>query len=115
MTRHSVAPTTNNEVTITRYHVSYLRADGRNTPGVDVPYAFDGAVTATVPVGNTVILTFELVRHTAKEESPLRQLISSPTIISTIAEVTFYGTDRTGNAISVTGSISIDFGDFGDA
>ena len=28
----------NNEVTITRYRVIYRRADGRNTPGVDVPY-----------------------------------------------------------------------------
>ena len=31
-----------------RYHVDYVRADGRNTPGVDVPYPFDGAITATV-------------------------------------------------------------------
>src|SRR5689334_12510056 len=37
------APTTNNFVTLTRYHVQYRRADGRNMPGVDVPYAFDGA------------------------------------------------------------------------
>src|SRR5829696_8790966 len=41
------APTSNNEVTITRYHIEYTRADGRNTPGTDVPYAFDGAATGT--------------------------------------------------------------------
>src|SRR5947207_2030919 len=35
------APSTNNQVTITRYRVVYKRADGRNTPGVDVPYPFD--------------------------------------------------------------------------
>lgn len=28
----STSPTTNSEVTINRYHVSYLRADGHNTP-----------------------------------------------------------------------------------
>jgi hypothetical protein len=54
------------------------------------------------------------VRHAAKEESPLVQLQSSPTIITTIAEVTFYGTDRVGNDVSVTGSIQVDFGNFGD-
>ncbi len=32
-------PTSNNEVTITRYRVVYIRADGRNTQGVDVPYS----------------------------------------------------------------------------
>ena len=106
--------TTNNEVTITRVHVEYTRADGRNTPGVDVPYAFDGAATGTIPAGGTLTLGFVLVRNVAKEESPLAQLRTSPNIITSIANVTFYGTDRTGNAISVTGQISISFGNFGD-
>ncbi len=39
-------------------------------------------------------LGFEVVRHVAKQESPLVQLATNPTIITTIAEVTFYGTDR---------------------
>jgi len=109
------SPTTNNEVTITRFHVSYRRADGRNVQGVDVPFAFDGALTATVRVGTTVTVGFEIVRHVAKEESPLVQLINSRTIITTIADVTFYGTDRVGNAVSATGTIQIDFGNFGDS
>jgi hypothetical protein len=41
-------PSAINNITLTQYHVSFNRTDGRNTPGVDVPYAFDGAVTATV-------------------------------------------------------------------
>lgn len=65
------APTTNNEVTITSYHVAYRRADGRNTPGVDVPFPFDGAVTGTIPATGTLQLGFELVRIVAKGESPL--------------------------------------------
>ena len=110
----SAAPSTNNEVTITRYRVVYKRADGRNTPGVDVPYPWDGAATGTVQIGATLSLGFELVRHSAKQEAPLAGLVFSPTIITTITEVTFYGQDRVGNEVSVTGTIQIDFGNFGD-
>ncbi len=106
--------TSNNEVTINRYRVSYKRSDGRNTPGVDVPYAFDGAATGTVPKGGTFALAFELVRHAAKEEAPLVQLIYNSSIITTIADVTFYGRDQVGNEVNVTGSIQVDFGNFGD-
>jgi hypothetical protein len=105
-------PTSNNDVTITRYHVSYRRADGHNTPGVDVPFAFDGAVTATIAGTISTTVGFELVRVVAKQESPLVQLLTSDNVITTFADVTFYGTDRAGNAISVTGTIQIDFGSF---
>jgi hypothetical protein len=108
------APSPNNSVTIGRYHVEFRRADGRNTPGVDVPFAFDGATTATIVAGGTGPVGFELVRHTSKEESPLVQLINNPNVISTIADVTFYGTDPVGNDISATGSIQVNFGNFGD-
>ncbi len=43
------APSPLNDVTITRYRVTYRRADGRNTQGVDIPWGFDGAFTLTVP------------------------------------------------------------------
>ena len=108
------APTANNDVTITRYHVEFVRADGRNTPGIDVPYAFDGSATGTVQANGTLTMPFEIVRHTAKGETPLVQLIVSPTVISTIANVTFYGRDAVGNEISVTGSLTVNFGNFGD-
>jgi hypothetical protein len=108
------APSANNEVTITRYRVTYRRADGRNTPGIDVPYPFDGAVTGTVPATGTLTLGFEIVRHVAKMESPLVQLITNPMMIATIAEISFYGRDQVGNEISATGSILIQFGNFGD-
>lgn len=109
-----LTPTTNNEVTITRVHVEYIRADGRNTPGVDVPYAFDNAVTGTVTAGGTLTIGFELVRNVAKQEAPLVQLKQGSNIILTIARVTFYGTDRVGNAIQATGQLSVEFGNFGD-
>jgi hypothetical protein len=107
-------PTSNNQVTINRYHVTFRRADGRNTPGVDVPYGYDGAFTVTVPPTGQATAGFELVRHTSKEESPLVQLVNNGTIISTIAEVTFYGQDAVGNEIQATGSILVDFGNFAD-
>jgi len=113
----TVAPTTpssNNEVTISRVHVQYRRTDGRNIQGVDVPYAFDSATTGTVPATGQATLGFVLVRNTAKQESPLAQLNTNGIIISTIADVTFFGRDQVGNDISVTGSISVEFGNFGD-
>jgi hypothetical protein len=106
-------PTSNNAVTITRYRVEYQRSDGRNTQGVDVPFAFDGAATATVALSTTTV-TFEMVRHVAKQESPLVQLIQNPQIISTIANVTFYGRDAVGNELSIMGSMHIEFGNFAD-
>jgi hypothetical protein len=108
------SPTALNAVTITRYHVVYRRTDGRNTPGVDVPYPFDSAVTVTVG-GDGASTGFQLVRHSAKEEAPLRALVNNLGVfISTIAEVTFYGRDQAGNDISAAGSIGVDFGNFGD-
>jgi hypothetical protein len=109
-----LSPTTNNEVTINRVHVEYIRADGRNTPGVDVPFAFDSAITGTIPAGGAITTGFELVRNIAKRESPLVQLKSGDNILSMIAKVTFYGADRVGNSIQVTGQIQIEFGNFGD-
>lgn len=106
----ATAPTTANFITINRYRVRFSRADGRNTPGVDVPYGFDGAVTATVSDKATV--GFELVRHIAKLESPLEALARNFVIISTIAEITFYGNDQTGREVSVTGQMLVSFGNF---
>ena len=109
----ALAPTSNNEVTINRIHVEYTRADGRNTPGVDVPFGFDSAITGTITAGATLQLGFELVHVVAKEESPLVQLRTSSNVISAIATVTFYGTDRVGNNIQVSGQMQIEFGNFG--
>jgi hypothetical protein len=111
----TIAPSGLNAVTITRIHVEYVRADGHNVQGVDVPYAWDGAVTGTIaPGGSSTTLGFEIVRIVAKEESPLVQLRTSSNFITTICNVTFYGQDLSGNEISVTGSIQINFGNFGD-
>jgi hypothetical protein len=108
------APSELNAITINRYRVTYRRADGRNTPGVEVPFPFDSAVTLTVPATGEATVDFTLVRHTSKFEAPLAALGASSVIISTIAEVTFYGRDQAGNEVTATGNIGIFFGNFAD-
>src|SRR5438874_8003541 len=61
------SPSINNAITLTQYHVQYVRSDGHNVQGVDVPFAFDGALTTTVAGTSTV--GFTLVRVQAKEEA----------------------------------------------
>jgi hypothetical protein len=108
-----ITPTTLNSVSIERYHVEYIRADGHNTPGVDVPFPYDTFVTQVVSSGGANV-SFELVRAQAKIESPLAQLVSNGQMIGVIADVTLYGLDRAGNTASVSGSIQIQFANFGD-
>lgn len=106
------SPTQNNFITVNRYHVRYIRTDGRNTEGVDVPYAFDDAFTVTV-VGDTTA-GFTVVRNQAKQEAPLAALAINPIVISAIAQVTFYGHDQTGREVSAVGNIGVSFANFGD-
>jgi hypothetical protein len=108
------SPTSANTITLTRYHVEYVRADGRNTPGVDVPYAFDGALTLSITDDGSTA-DFVLVRLQAKEEAPLKALAGSGALaISTMAEITFYGADQAGRAVSVKGFVEVDFADWAD-
>jgi hypothetical protein len=109
-------PTTNNLVTLNRYRVEYRRTDGRNTPGEDVPYPVEGAVGLTV--GEQAVSTvFAIVRAQAKLEKPLVTLVGNnggALLISTIADVTFFGKDQTGRDVTVTGSMSVNFADWAD-
>jgi hypothetical protein len=111
----TATPTLLNAITVTRYRVEFIRADGRNEQGVDVPFSFDGGVTATI-LGGSSDVPFELVRHNAKEEPPLSALAGGGgrDIISTIAKVTFYGQDLGGNDVQASGNISVNFSDFAD-
>jgi hypothetical protein len=111
----TTTPSVVNAVTITGYHVEFVRTDGRGTPGVDVPFPFDGGVTTTVTATPTGVV-FELVRHNAKEEAPLKALatLGGRVIISTIAHITFYGHDLVGNDVQVIGNLSVNFSDFAD-
>ena len=106
-------PTQNQFITVDRYHVRFFRADGRNTQGVDVPYEFDGAFTVTVG-SSQAEAGFTIVRNIAKREAPLQALRTNGLILSTIAEITFYGRDQTGHEVVATARTSVDFANFGD-
>jgi hypothetical protein len=105
-------PTPNNAITLTQFHVEYIRADGHNVPGVDVPYSFDGGVNLTIT--GTGSIPFTLVRIQAKLEAPLAALAKGggAVAISTVARVTFYGHDQTGREVSVTGNVEVNFADW---
>ena len=105
-------PGPNNAITVDRYHVQFIRADGRNTPGVDVPYPFDGAFTLTV--FDRAEAAFTLVRVQAKREAPLSGMVNNGIRLSTIAEITFYGHDQTGREVSTVGRIGVNFNNWGD-
>jgi hypothetical protein len=108
-------PSDVNFITVRGYRVTYSRADGRNTPGVDVPFPFDGALTLTVRDGGSSA-SFVLVRVQAKLESPLRALVAGggAIAISTFADIVFYGTDQAGRDVTATARISVNFADWGD-
>ena len=109
------APTTANYVTVDRYRVEYRRSDGRNTPGVDVPFPIDSALTFTT-VSGIQTAEFVLVRASAKLEAPLRALANGggALVINTIAYITFHGYDQTGAEVVAEGTIAIDFADWAD-
>jgi hypothetical protein len=108
-------PSANNMITVNRYRIDFIRSDGRNTQGVDVPYSVDGAATGTITTSQTS-LVFTLVPVQRKLEAPLLALrnLGGAIAIMTIANVTFYGYDQAGNAVAVTGSISVNFADWAD-
>lgn len=109
-------PTVINSVTINRYRISFKRSDGRNTPGVDVPFGWDGGVSTTIAAGAEGQVSFELVRHSTKSEPPLRQLSGNGGVqfIYTVAEIILFGRDQNGNEVTVTTNVDVAFSDFGD-
>jgi hypothetical protein len=110
---------TSNDVIFTRYRVTFVRADGRNVAGVDVPYPFDGAANFTVSAdGTSSSRALVVVRQQAKLEPPLRELrfdgarIGGALVLSTIAQIDFYGQDVAGRPVKVTAYLNVTFGDF---
>ena len=108
-TSSGVTPTDTNTITLTGYHVDYVRSDG----GTAVPASFDGALTATVTTSATTV-PFTLVNAQAKNVAPLVALVGSPDHIVVVAHVTFYGHDQAGHSVTVATTISIDFADWAD-
>ena len=110
------APTTSVFAAIDRYRVRYVRTDGRNEPGIDVPHPWDGALTLLVSIDGR-IGDLVLVRASAKLEPPLVKLRGGggDVVINALAYVTFYGRDHAGARIEATGAITIGFADWSDS
>ena len=104
-------------VIIERYDVSYTRSDGRNTPGVDVPFPFTGRLTTAVDVassGNNVTIPLTVVRQQQKAEPPLRNMRNGggQQIFTATAQITLHGQTVAGQAVTSTGFLTISFADF---
>ncbi len=108
-------PTYLNDIVVTQYRVDYFRPNGRNVPGVDVPYGIDGTMTVNVTRNTTTDGSITVVRHEAKKEPPLHELLTDGTegVITANAAMKFYGHDIAGRTVSATGYLEIHFADFG--
>jgi len=105
-----------NDLVVTRYLVSYTRTDGRNVPGVDVPYPFEGSMSTVVKAGSTASVSFVIVREVAKLEPPLLRLIDlgAEVVLACTAKVEFYGHDTTNRTVKATGYLTIYFANYAD-
>ncbi len=105
-------------ILVDQVDVRYTRTDGLNTPGVDVPYGFSQKVNMVVGVGEKVSLSFVLIGHNAKLESPLVELINigQEKILKLEAEITFHGKDLGGHRVEpVKAYVSVWCADFADS
>jgi hypothetical protein len=105
-----------NDIVVTRYLVSFTRTDGRNTPGQDVPYPFEGSLSTIVKTGATASVSLVLVREVAKLEPPLVGLVDlgAEMVLACTAKVEFYGHDMTNKTVKATGYLTVYFGNYAD-
>jgi len=105
-----------NNILVTRYVVTYTRSDGRNTPGVDVPYSFEGSLSTLVEIGETSQVSFIVVREVAKLEPPLSNLASGRDVgvLEVKARIDFYGHDMSNHTVKATGYLTIFFTNYID-
>jgi len=106
-----------NDIVLTRYIVSYSRTDGRNAPGVDVPYPFEGSLSTVVKAGSQSTITFVVVREVAKIEPPLIGLadLGEEMVRACTAKVEFYGHDNVNRTVKATGYLTIYFANYVDS
>jgi len=105
---------TYNDILVTRYVVTFQRADGKNSQGVDVPYSFEGTLSVLVPIGQATAATFVIVREIAKQEPPLLNLkdgLPGDGLYIT-AKVDFYGHDGANKTVKATGYLPITFANY---
>ena len=102
---------------VTRYVVSYIRSDGRNTPGVDVPHSFEGSMHVWLQIGQEEEVSFIIVREVAKMEPPLLDLHDAREegVLQVTAQIDFYGHDTVNNQVKATSNLAIYFANYMEA
>ncbi len=106
-----------NDIILTRYLVSFTRTDGRNTPGEDVPYPFEGSLNAVVSTsGATSRIILLLVREVAKLEPPLIRLVDvgAEVVLACTAKIELYGHDLANRSVKATGYLTVYFANYAD-
>jgi len=109
-----------NAVIVERYEIKYRRSDGRGVEGQDVPFSISGVVTSAydVKLSGTDPLVIEVVRAQAKMEPPLRNLIGGngggAMVVTMFADITLHGRTVSGQVVTATSSLQIDFADWAD-
>ena len=99
---------------VTHYVVSYSRSDGKSQEGIDIPYSFDGSLSARVQVDTQTDVNFVIVRAVSKLEPPLVNLATGrgEGELKVTARIDFYGHDTMGNNVKATGYLSIFFANY---
>ena len=106
-------------VIVDQIDVEFMRTDGRNVEGVDVPYRFVQPMNMIVLVDKTISIPFVLIRHDAKLEAPLlalREVQTQAIVLQLVAKVTLHGKDLGGHRVApVSGYMSVWCANFADA
>lgn len=105
-------------VIVDQIDVEFMRTDGRNVEGVDVPYRFTQPVNWVVDIDTVEDIPFILIRHVAKLEAPLfalREVTSQGVVLQLVAKVTLHGKDVGGHRVApVSGYLSVWCSNFAD-
>jgi len=104
-----------NDIQLDKIVISFTRADGRNTPGVDVPYTFEQGLSQVIHIGEQITISFIIVRASAKQEPPLVGLLADTSrgeVLYTTARIDFYAHDLAGKTVTATGYLPVEFANF---
>lgn len=107
-----LGPSVYNDVQITRYVVTFSQPNGNRVEGRDVPYSFEGNMSASIRVGNERQVSFVIVREVAKIEPPLPALRDGGDVLEVIANIDFYGKDMAGKSVMASGKLTIFFANY---
>jgi hypothetical protein len=101
-----------NDIQLERYVVTYSQPNGNKVEGRDVPYSFEGRLSALVQIGTSLDVGFIIVREVAKWEPPLVDLVDGTNVLQVTAKIDFYGKDMAGKSVKATGYLTIFFANY---